>query len=260
MFNAKKAKDECIRWITEWFNANGKDCNAVVGISGGKDSSVVAALCVAALGKERVIGVLMPQGEQSDIKYSEMLVRCLGIRSVTCNIEDAVNEVLDSIKYGVYDLIVQDYTRAITFTSQTITNLPARIRMATLYAISQSVNGRVANTCNLSEDWVGYATKYGDAAGDFSPLSQLTVTEVKAIGRELGLSSELVDKTPTDGLCGKTDEDNLGFTYDVLDKYIREGICEDLKTKEKIDNLHSKNMFKLQAMPCFEFEEEKLCL
>ena len=195
----------------------------------------------------------MPQGEQSDIKYSEMLVRFLGICSVTCNIEDTVNEVLDSIKYGVYNLIVQDYTRAITFTSQTITNLPARIRMATLYAISQSVNGRVANTCNLSEDWVGYATKYGDAAGDFSPLSQLTVTEVKAIGRELGLPPELVDKTPTDGLCGKTDEDNLGFTYDVLDKYIREGICEDVKIKEKIDNLHSKNLFKLLPMPHFVY-------
>lgn len=257
MFNAKKAKDECVQWIREWFNANGKDCNAVIGISGGKDSSVVAALCVEALGKKRVLGVLMPQGEQSDIKYSEMLVRFLGIRSVTCNIEDTVNEVLDSIKYGVYDLIVQDYTRAITFTSQTITNLPARIRMATLYAISQSVNGRVANTCNLSEDWVGYATKYGDAAGDFSPLSQLTVTEVKAIGRELGLPSELVDKTPADGLCGKTDEDNLGFTYDVLDKYIREGICEDVKIKEKIDKLYAKNLFKLLPMPHFVYNASK---
>ena len=192
MFDAKKVKNEIVEWIRDWFEQNGKDCMAVVGISGGKDSSVVAALCVEALGKDRVIGVLMPQGEQSDIEYSKMLVDFLDITRITCNIEGAVNEVLESFE-GVVSL-----------TPQTTTNLPARIRMATLYAISQSVNGRVANTCNLSEDWVGYATKYGDAAGDFSPLSQLTVTEVKTIGRELGLPSGLVDKPPTDGLCGKT--------------------------------------------------------
>ena len=123
--------------------------------------------------------------------------------------------------------------------------------MATLYAVSQTINGRVANTCNLSEDWVGYATRYGDAAGDFSPLSQLTVSEVKAIGRELGLPSELVDKTPTDGLCGKTDEDNLGFTYDTLDRYIRTGEINDEDVKAKIDSMHEKNLFKLQLMPSF---------
>ena len=123
--------------------------------------------------------------------------------------------------------------------------------MSTLYAVSQSNNGRVANTCNLSEDWVGYSTRYGDAAGDFSPLSMLTVTEVKKIGRLLGLPKELVDKTPTDGLSGKTDEDNLGFTYDMLDKYIRTGEIEDDRIKERIDSLHEKNLFKLQLMPAF---------
>lgn len=128
--------------------------------------------------------------------------------------------------------------------------------MATLYAISQSVNGRVANTCNLSEDWVGYATRYGDAAGDFSPLSQLTVSEVKAIGRELGLPSELVNKTPIDGLCGKTDEDNLGFTYDILDKYIRTGEIDNKDIKNKIDSMHEKNLFKLQLMPSFQYSPQ----
>lgn len=242
MFDAKKVKNEIVEWIRNWFEQNGKDCMAVVGISGGKDSSVVAALCVEALGKNRVIGVLMPQGEQSDIEYSKMLVDFLDITRITCNIEGAVNEVLESFE-GV-----------VSPTPQTTTNLPARIRMATLYAISQSVNGRVANTCNLSEDWVGYATKYGDAAGDFSPLSQLTVTEVKAIGRELGLPSELVDKTPTDGLCGKTDEDNLGFTYAELDAYIRDGIEPSEEVKAKIDSMHEKNMFKLQPMPSFVYQ------
>lgn len=241
-FDVKKVTNDCIQWIKDFFEKNGKDCMAVVGISGGKDSSVVAALCAEALGKNRVIGVLMPQGEQSDIEYSKMLVDFLDITRITCNIEGAVNEVLESFEGVVLP------------TPQTTTNLPARIRMATLYAISQSVNGRVANTCNLSEDWVGYATRYGDAAGDFSPLSQLTVTEVKAIGRELGLPSELVDKTPTDGLCGKTDEDNLGFTYAELDAYIRDGIEPSEEVKAKIDSMHEKNLFKLQPMPSFVYQ------
>jgi NAD+ synthase len=241
-FDVKKATNDCIQWIKDFFEKNGKDCMAVVGISGGKDSSVVAALCVEALGKDRVIGVLMPNGEQSDIEYSKMLVDFLDITRITCNIEGAVNEVLESFE-GV-----------VSPTPQTTTNLPARIRMATLYAISQSVNGRVANTCNLSENWVGYCSKFGDAAGDFSPLENLTVTEVKAIGRELGLPSELVDKTPTDGLCGKTDEDNLGFTYAELDAYIRDGIEPSEEVKAKIDSMHEKNLFKLQPMPSFVYQ------
>lgn len=244
MFDAKRVKDEIVEWITTWFEENGNGCKAVVGVSGGKDSSVVAALCVAALGKDRVIGVLMPNGEQSDIKYSHMLCDHLGIKNYTVNVGAAINGVLDSIHKNAADIEV---------TEQTTTNLPARIRMATLYAVSQSVNGRVANTCNLSEDWVGYSTKFGDAAGDFSPLSRLTVSEVKAIGRELGLPAELVDKTPSDGLCGKTDEMNLGFSYDVLDKYIRTGVIEDEAVKVKIDSMHMKNLFKLQPMPCFEY-------
>lgn len=244
MFDAKRVKDEIVEWITDWFEENGNGCKAVVGVSGGKDSSVVAALCVAALGKDRVIGVLMPNGEQSDIKYSHMLCDHLGIKNYTVNVGPAINGVLDSIHENATDIEI---------TEQTTTNLPARIRMATLYAVSQSVNGRVANTCNLSEDWVGYSTKFGDAAGDFSPLSRLTVSEVKAIGRELGLPAELVDKTPSDGLCGKTDEMNLGFSYDVLDKYIRTGVIEDEAVKVKIDSMHMKNLFKLQPMPCFEY-------
>lgn len=241
-FDVKKVTNDCVQWIKDFFEKNGKDCMAVVGISGGKDSSVVAALCVEALGKDRVIGILMPQGEQSDIEYSKMLVDFLDITRITCNIEGAVNEVLESFE-GV-----------VSPTPQTTTNLPARIRMATLYAISQSVNGRVANTCNLSENWVGYCSKFGDAAGDFSPLENLTVTEVKAIGRELGLPSELVDKTPTDGLCGKTDEDNLGFTYAELDAYIRDGIEPSEEVKAKIDSMHEKNLFKLQPMPSFVYQ------
>ena len=238
-FNAKEMKDRCVEWIRDFFAKNGPDCNAVVGISGGKDSSVVAALCVEALGKDRVIGVLMPCGVQADIEMARKLVNHLGIKNYEVNVEAAVNGLLNALP-------------DIEISTQTRTNLPPRIRMATLYAVGQSVNGRVANTCNLSEDWVGYSTRYGDAAGDFSPLSHLTVTEVKAIGREMGLPEDLVEKVPIDGLCGKTDEENLGFTYAALDLYIREGICEDAELKEKIDRMHERNLFKLELMPCFE--------
>ena len=237
MFNAEKIKNDCVKWIREFFEENGKGCNAVVGISGGKDSSVVAALCAEALGKDRVIGVLMPCGEQSDIDMAKLLVEHLGIRHYIINIKDAVDGLVGSIPFELSD--------------QSRINLPSRIRMSTLYAISQSNNGRVANTCNLSEDWVGYSTRYGDAAGDFSPCSNLTVQEVKAIGRVLGLPAALVDKAPTDGLCGKTDEDNLGFTYAELDRYIREGVIEDQEKKENIDCRHKNNLFKLQLMPAF---------
>ena len=238
-FNAKEMKDRCVRWIREWFEKNGAGCNAVVGISGGKDSSVVAALCVEALGKDRVIGVLMPCGVQGDIDMARKLVNFLEIKNYEVNIKAALDGILGALP-------------DIEISTQSKTNLPPRIRMTVLYAVSQSVNGRVANTCNLSEDWVGYSTRYGDSVGDFSPLSRLTVTEVKAIGRELGLPADLVDKVPIDGLCGKTDEENLGFTYAALDRYIREGICEDAAVKERIDTLHKRNLFKLELMPCFE--------
>jgi len=238
-FDAVDVKTRCVAWIQEFFKNNGPDCKAVVGISGGKDSSVVAALCVEALGKDRVVGVLMPCGEQHDIDMARKLVNHLGIKSYEVNIKDALEGVLK----GLGDIELTTYAR---------TNLPPRIRMTTLYAVSQSINGRVANTCNLSEDWVGYSTRYGDSVGDFSPLSRLTVTEVKQVGRLLGLPADLVDKVPIDGLCGKTDEENLGFTYAMLDTYIREGICEDAAIKEKIDTLHKRNLFKLELMPCFE--------
>ncbi len=237
MFDAVRVKDECVAWIRDFFEKNGKGCNAVVGISGGKDSSIVAALCVEALGKERVIGVLMPCGEQHDIDMAQLLVDHLDVRYFVVNIEKAVEGLKSSIPFELQQ--------------QSLVNLPPRIRMATLYAVSQSHNGRVANTCNLSEDWVGYSTRYGDAAGDFSPCSHLTVDEMKQIGRVLGLPDVLVDKVPIDGLCGRTDEDNLGFTYAELDRYIRTGVIEDSAKKERIDYLHRINRFKLEMMPSF---------
>ena len=244
MFNVEKVTQDAVQWIRDWFEQNGKGCNAVIGISGGKDSSVVAALCAEALGKDRVIGVLMPNGEQPDFDCSQQLVAHLGIPFYVCNIKKAVDGVLESLTES-----------GVEITRQTRVNLPPRIRMSTLYALSQSNNGRVANTCNLSEDWVGYSTRYGDAAGDFAPLGKLTVQEVKAIGFHLGLPQNWVEKVPSDGLTDRTDEDNLGFTYAALDKYIRTGVCEDSEVKAKIDRLHVMNEFKLKPIPCFEYNE-----
>lgn len=238
MFDAVKVKNECVAWIRDFFETSGQGCNAVVGISGGKDSSVVAALCAEALGKDRVIGVLMPCGEQHDIDMALLLVKHLDIKHYVINVKDAVEGIKNSIPFEL--------------SAQSVTNIPPRVRMATLYAVSQSHNGRVANTCNLSEDWVGYSTRYGDSVGDFSPCSNLTVQEVKAVGRALGLPDVLVDKVPIDGLCGKTDEDNLGFTYAELDRYIRTGEIENEEHKALIDRKHKANLFKLQLMPVFD--------
>lgn len=240
----KAVKNEIVEWIRQWFKINGPTCNAIVGISGGKDSSVVAALCAEALGADRVIGVLMPCLTQEDIDFSHALVDHLGIRSYTI-----------PISLPVAGLIGQIGEAGIKASMQATINLPARIRMAALYAVSQSLNGRVANTSNLSEDYIGWATRYGDSAGDFCPIARLTSSEVQKIGMELGLPEELVYKQPCDGLTGKSDEENFGFSYSVLDQYIRTGVCTDEAVKSKIDSLHEKNLFKLSMPPCCEIRE-----
>lgn len=237
MFDAKRVKDECIQWIRDWFEENGKGCSAIIGISGGKDSTIATALCIEALGKNRVYGVLMPDRNQ-DMKMAKKVAAYFDIDYERVCIHETI-EVVNSSIYSV-------------LSEQAKINLPARIRMVTLYAISQSMNGRVVNTCNKSENWIGYSTKYGDAAGDFSPLSNLLVREVKAIGYELGLPANFIEKTPEDGLCGKTDEENLGFSYGTLDAYIGDGIKPPTEIKEKIDRLHEQNLFKLLPMAAFE--------
>ena len=239
MFDAIKAKDACVQWIKDWFAVNGPTCVAVIGISGGKDSSVAAALCAEALGADRVIGVMMPNGVQVDLDDSDRIINYLKIKSCFVNIEDAF--------YGIINNL------GLIASSQTRINLPPRLRMATLYAVAQSSNGRVCCTDNASEAYIGYSTRWGDNVGDFSPLVNFTSDEVVAIGDALGLPYELTHKTPSDGLCGRTDEDNFGFTYAALNKYIRTGECDNLEVKEKIDNLHNRNLFKLQPIPSFKY-------
>ncbi|MCH5155305.1 MAG: NAD(+) synthase [Clostridiales bacterium] len=238
-------KERIVRWIKNYFEENGKGCNAVIGISGGKDSSVCAALLVEALGKDRVIGVLMPQGNQHDIDVSHELVNFLGIKHFVVNIGDTCESLVKAISESG---IAQESLRT---NKVYYSNTPARVRMTVLYGISALYNGRVANTCNKSEDYVGYSTKFGDSAGDFSPLSDLLVKEVKALGYELGLPKKFIEKAPEDGLSGKTDEDNLGFTYAVLDKYIETGEIDDPEVKEKIDRMHRANLHKISPMPMF---------
>ena len=249
-------KEEIVEWIRKYFEENGPTCTAVVGISGGKDSSVAAALCKEALGKDRVLGVLMPNGIQQDINDSYALVQALDISYVEINIEDCFNGLLNQLKENT---ALKEITKSDTPAKEAVINLAPRIRMATLYAIGQMLpgGGRVVNTCNMSEDYVGYSTKYGDAAGDFSPLSELLVEEILQIGQCLGLPENLVSKVPSDGLSGMSDEDKLGFTYQELGDYIKTGKLDDQETKDKIDRLHKINLHKLRLMPKYQLPKEQ---
>ena len=254
LLNPERVKNEIIQWIRHYFEENGASCSAVIGISGGKDSSVAAALCVQALGRDKVIGVLMPNGIQTDIECARRLVQHLNIRSMEINIAETVTALSNAVAGNP---VLQDISGNCKLSEDAKTNLPARVRMTTLYAVSQMIpgGGRVVNTCNRSEDYVGYSTKYGDAAGDFSPLSNLLVREVKQLGEVLGLPLDLIEKTPSDGLSGLSDEDKLGFTYEMLDHYILYGICEDESVKKKIDTLHVRNLHKMQPMPAYILSE-----
>lgn len=240
-FDAKKTKDEIVTWIRNYFRKNGSDCNAVIGMSGGKDSTIVAALCCEALGKDRVFGVIMPNNAMKDSDIAAEICEYLDIDYMDINIGEAYDSLTN-------ELAAND----IKLSSNAATNLPARLRMSTLFMVAQSVNGRVANTCNFSEDYIGWATLFGDGAGQFSPLGKLTVTEVKQIGYELGLPKKFIEKIPADGLTDKSDEDNFGFTYQFLDRYIRTGdFGNDTATAARIDKMHDANAFKLLPMPMY---------
>ena len=247
----EKQTEYITQWIRDWFFQNGPKANAVIGISGGKDSTIAAALLAKALGPNRVTGVLMPNGVQKDIDDAKRVVEFLGIRAVAVNIEGAVKALTSSLENCVDPLTGEKATLLQKLNQNSQINMPPRIRMATLYAIAPSLfrGGMVCNTCNASEDYIGYSTKYGDAAGDFAPLQCYTVTEILAIGHALGLPADLVDKTPSDGLCGMSDEDRFGFSYAVLDLFIRTGRCDDDNVKRKIIQMHNATLHKLRPVP-----------
>lgn len=242
-----KVTELCIRWIQEYF-ADNPEGKAIIGISGGKDSTIAAALCAKALGPERVVGVLMPNGKQSDIGDSVEVCNLLSIEHFIINIGEMYCDLRNRIMLVTHSEGVNNVFS---------TNTPARLRMATLYAVAALFsNSRVVNTCNRSEDYVGYSTKYGDAAGDFSPLGMLTVREVLEIGDDLGLPRHLVHKAPSDGMCGRTDEDNLGFTYEELDAFLLEGqVPADPEKAKRIMTLHLQSRHKYRPMPTFCWQD-----
>lgn len=281
-FNAIDVKDECVQWIRDWFDKNGNGCRAVVGISGGKDSSVVAALCVEALGKDSVIGVMMPNispivQNNADNAIAELLNtrKNLGLKKNSGEVfktvdkyESAIRALNDGYKLcsfleiehfviNIYDAVTaisREVDTRYSLTDQARINLQPRIRMSTLYTVSQSVNGRVANTSNLSEIFLGYGTRWGDTVGDFAPLANLTCTEVKKIGKVLSLPDYFVNRIPDDGLCGKSDEESFGFTYAEVDSYIRgENVPYDRAASivSAIDSMHEKSEFKRKPIVSF---------
>ena len=245
--DVEKTVNELVEWTGAFFEENGKGCTAVLGISGGKDSCITAALLARALGPERVLGVLMPDGVQPDLSDSEAVVAHTGIRHLVINIGETTS-VLRQTLAGAGSEITRDVG----------INIPPRVRMTVLYAVAQGLpeGGRVINTCNRSEDYIGYSTKYGDSAGDVSLLAGFTVQEVLQIGEYLGLPEHLVHKTPSDGLSGMSDEDKIGFTYAVLDRYIETGVCEDPRIKAKIDRMHALNLHKISLMQYFHPSED----
>nr|WP_300005672.1 NAD(+) synthase [Tissierella sp.] len=240
----EKIVKDLVDWIRREMESIGGN-RMLLGISGGKDSSVVAALGAKALGRDNVIGVLMPKGEQADIDFSYEICELLGIENITFPID----EISDSY-FKKFENIPSKLLPAIS--EETKINLSPRIRMTILYGMSQSIEGsRVVHTGNLSEKWIGYTTVYGDNTGAFSPLGDFTSDEVIQIGRFIGLPEKFIVKPPADGLTGKTDEMVLGFDYDTLNKYIRTGQIDDLKIKEKIDRMHEYSRFKFTPMPVF---------
>ena len=239
-FDAKQTAEKLVKWLRDYFDNNGQPINAVVGCSGGKDSTVVLAALTKAIGPDRIYAILMPNGEQADIDDSYKICEYLGLKPHVCNIQDAYNGVVGSVS-GEFEP-----------TGQMKINLAPVLRMTTLKAISQCVNGRFTCNGNASEAYIGWFTIDGDDRGSVKPLINMTVTEVIQVGEALGLPDWMIHKTPTDGLCGQTDEDKFGFTYEVLDKYIRTGEIDDLEIKAKIDDMHKRNAFKLKPMPSFE--------
>ena len=244
-------KEEIIQWIKDWFKKeSGNAEGIVIGISGGKDSTIVAKLCVEAIGKEKVFGVLMPNGEQKDIEDSKRVCEILGIEYIIIDISASYKNLIDKIEW--FNKEGTDWRTSIKLSNDAIINIAPRIRMTTLYAIAQTKNYRVAGTGNATEKALGYFTKWGDGAHDFNPIGSLTCTEVIELGLELGLPEELVKKTPSDGLTGKSDEESFGFSYSEIDKVIN-GDIEEGPVFEYVDSMFNKNEHKLNPIPTYGF-------
>ncbi|MBO6206016.1 MAG: NAD(+) synthase [Lachnospiraceae bacterium] len=238
-FNAEAVRDRLITMIKEHAQQYGFD-KVVLGISGGKDSTVAAALCARALGKENVIGVMLPDKQQADIADSVKVCESVGIKNYTINIGEIHTALLSAVD-------------AIPFSEESNTNVAPRLRMTTLRYVAQALGARLCGTGNLSEATVGYCTKDGDTSCDFNPLGALTSMEVVEVGKTLPeLPRELVEKTPNDGLSGKSDEEKLGLKYADIHKYIRFGSCGNAEVDEKIRRKEAANMHKRMRPPILD--------
>ena len=229
-FNAEAARDNLVRGVAKLAEEQ-HFSKVVLGISGGKDSTVCAAVCARALGKENVYGVMLPDGEQKDISDSISVCKALGIRCKTVNIgkmHKALHEALcfDEAAEGEFP---------VPFVKESDINVGPRLRMTTLRYIAQALGARLVGTGNLSESTVGYCTKDGDTSCDFALLLALTSVEVVKVGLTMPeLPRYLVEKTPTDGLSGMSDEEKMGISYQDIHAYIRFGTCGNAETDAKI--------------------------
>lgn len=249
-FNAEKTVQECVEWIRKWFKNNAERKSAVIGISGGVDSAVAAALCYKAL-DGNVSLYILPNMSQVDMKDAREVIAHFNYLSYpTINIGRAYTEI-----------IMEMANAGIQASDQTRINLPARLRMSVLYAIAQSIGGVVVNTSNLSESYVGYDTLFGDQCGSLSPLGKLTKTEILEMARYLQLPRRIWKKAPADGLTGRTDEEAFGFTYKELDRYIRQlGIGVSMDTISEIERKHENSAFKRKMVCLDTFEPSEECL
>lgn len=250
----KAEAQHIIDWIKDYFCQNaGPDTKAVIGISGGKDSTIVAYLCAAALGKERVVGVKMPCGEQHDIDCADKVIRELEIDDFEINI-GVLNQAFQSEMKIALD--TNELPTGVTY------NAPPRFRMMVVYGIAAAIGGRVANTSNYSERYIGWSTKWGDGAGDFAPLANYTVEEVLNIGKEIGIPDDLLYKTPEDGLTGTSDEQAIGVEYAIIDNFIRSNELPDYDACRIIKERYETNLHKMQAQqlpsprPLLEFDDD----
>lgn len=241
MFEVQKVTNDVIEWI-KLKRQETKAKGFVIGVSGGKDSATVAALLCRAVGKENVIGVMMPNGHQPDIVDSKLVCEMLGLRAFTFNINDAYNGIIKNL--GKLE------------NEETKINIAPRIRMTVLYAIAQEHGYLVCGTGNKSEEYIGYCTKWGDTGFDINPILNFTTDEVIEIGKYLGIPDDIILKTPNDGLSGMSDERKIGFTYKILNKYIREGICEDTEVKTAIDTKHRESRHKFTIQPSFDYKNK----
>jgi len=245
-WDAVKCKEELIQWIKDYFAINGPKSKAIIGLSGGIDSSLTLALCVEALGADRVVGVLLPNGQQEDIDYSIELVDLFKIKYHTINIELAMNAIYSTL--GIYGLELNEMVTI---------NTPARMRMLMLYNISAIEGGRVSCNCNFDEDFVGYSTKFGDDAGDFALLKNLLKSELKEVAKLTILPQRYIDKTPIDGLCGQSDEERMGVTYDEIEEYIKNVIVTDVIHENQIKKLHEYGLHKVNPIPYYKYYEDR---